>query len=198
MTLEQFSILISVFLVASQMALVLWWWVYLFSQTFRKWSLWLLSERGWMIATLIVAVVSTACSLVYSHAYELPICQLCYYQRMCMYPLVLFLGVAIWKRDYVFVRLPSIILSLIGAGIAGYHYYYHALSFFTSDEIVMPCSAIGLVPSCTQTYILIFGYITIPLMALVAFLLIASGLYLSGKADAMSPRVWKKSKNLTK
>lgn len=135
-----------------------------------------------MVATLIVAIVSMVGSLTYSHAYELPVCMLCYYQRLCMYPLVLFIGIAVWKRDYVFVRLPAILLALIGAGFAGFHYYYHVLSFFTDQTIIMPCSAIGLVPSCGDKHILIFGHITIPLMALVAFLLIASGLYLSTMA----------------
>lgn len=117
---------------------------------------------------------------------------LCYYQRLCMYPLVLFIGVAVWKREYAFVRLPAMILSLIGAGFAGFHYYYHVLSFFTDKTIIMPCSAIGLVPSCSDKHILIFGHITIPLMALIAFLLIASGLYLSdlakNKKDAKAGR----------
>lgn len=181
MTLIQFSTLISVFLVASQIALIFWWWAFLVSKTFRKWSLTLLSERWWMIATFIVAIVSTTGSLSYSNIYNLPVCELCYYQRMFMYPQVIFLWVALWKKDYSFVRLPSVIVSLIGAGIAGYHYYYHVLSFFTTENLMMPCSAIGLVPSCSSKYILIFGYITIPLMALIAFLLMASGLYLAGR-----------------
>lgn len=182
MSLVQFSTIISVLIVIFQTALLLGWLAYLISGKFRNWSLGLLSQRGWMIATLVVAIVSMSGSLIYSNVYELAICQLCYYQRLCMYPQVIFLAVAVWKKDYEFVRLPSIILSLIGAGIAGYHYYYHALSFFTTEAIMMPCSAIGLVPSCTEKYIIIFGYITIPYMALIAFLLMASGLYLSGKA----------------
>lgn len=132
-----------------------------------------------MIAALSTSVASMSGSLMYSHIYELPVCMLCYYQRLCMYPLALFLAVAVWKKDYQFVRLPAIILSLIGAGFAGYHYYYHVLSFFTDETIIMPCSAIGLTPSCSDRHILIFGHVTIPLMALVAFLLIASALYLS-------------------
>lgn len=183
MTLVEFSTLISVLIVLSEAALVLGWIAYLVSGKFRSWSRQILSERGWMVATLVVTIVSMAGSLIYSHVYELPVCMLCYYQRLCMYPLVLFLAVAVWKRDYSFVRLPAMILALIGAGFAGFHYYYHVLSFFTDRTIVMPCSAIGLVPSCGDQHILIFGHITIPLMALVAFLLIASGLYLSGRAN---------------
>lgn len=181
MTLVEFSTVISVFIVLSEVALVLGWLAYLVSAQFRSWSIRMLSERGWVIAACIVAVVSMAGSLTYSHVYGLPVCMLCYYQRLCMYPLVLFLGVAVWKRDYSFVRLPAMILALIGAGFAGFHYYYHVLSFYTDQTIVMPCSAIGLVPSCGDQHILIFGHITIPFMAFIAFLLIASGLYLAGK-----------------
>ena len=151
-----------------------------------------------MVATLIVAIVSMAGSLTYSHAYDLPVCMLCYYQRLCMYPLVLFIGVAVWKREYAFVRLPAMILSLIGAGFAGFHYYYHVLSFFTDKTIIMPCSAIGLVPSCSDKHILIFGHITIPLMALIAFLLIASGLYLSDLAKNKKRRQGRQEREITK
>ena len=182
MTLIEFSTLLSVFIVLFEVALVLGWLIYIISSEFRIWSRKILSERGWMIATLVVAIVSMAGSLTYSHVYDLPVCMLCYYQRLCMYPLVLFVAIAVWKRDYAFVRLPAMLLALIGAGFAGFHYYYHVLSFFTDQKIMMPCSAIGLVPSCGDKHILIFGHITIPLMALIAFLLIASGLYLSGMA----------------
>ena len=179
MTLVEFSTLLSVFIVLSEVALILGWWTYFVSSRFRTWSWELLSEHGWMVATLIVAVISMIGSLIYSHVYDLPVCMLCYYQRLCMYPLVLFVGIAVWKKDYFFVKLPALILSLIGVAFAWFHYYYHVLSFFTDKTIIMPCSAIGLVPSCSDKHILIFGHITIPLMALIAFILIASGLYLS-------------------
>ena len=91
MTLIQFSTGISVLLVLSQIALVFGWGTYMFSKKFRSWCLSLVSERAWMVATLIVAIVSMVSSLVYSNAYDLAVCELCYYQRLCMYPQVLFL-----------------------------------------------------------------------------------------------------------
>jgi hypothetical protein len=91
MTLVEFSTFVSVFVVLSEIALVLGWWLYIFSTRYRKWSLHMLSERWWMIAALSTSAVSMAGSLMYSHIYELPVCMLCYYQRLCMYPLVLFL-----------------------------------------------------------------------------------------------------------
>ena len=91
MTLIQFSTGISVLLILSQIALVFGWGTYMFSKKFRSWCLSLVSERTWMIATLIIAVVSMVSSLVYSNVYDLAVCELCYYQRLCMYPQVLFL-----------------------------------------------------------------------------------------------------------
>jgi hypothetical protein len=40
---------------------------------------------------------------------------------------------------------------------------------------------VGLIPSCTQTYVISFGFVTIPLMAAIAFWVIAFLLYKSQK-----------------
>ena len=83
-----------------------------------------------------------------------------------MYPLPILLGLALLKRDFKFTFYPSV-LAVIGACISLYHnyIYYGGISVF-------PCEPFGLGVSCTQVLVMEFGYITIPLMALTAFLLI--------------------------
>ena len=113
----------------------------------------------------IQACVATLGSLYFSEVMDLTPCVLCWYQRILMYPLAVILAVGILRRDsgvYLYV-LP---LSLLGAGITVYH---NLLYFGVLPESVQPC-VLGI--SCTTKQIEWLGFITIPLMALTAFLVI--------------------------
>lgn len=126
------------------------------------------SERGAILpyAAWFVALIATAGSLFFSEVMDLPPCILCWYQRIAMYPLVVIIAVGIATRDvrWKFYALP---LSLIGLAIAIYHnlLYYHLI-----PESITPCKE-GL--SCTTVQIEWFGFITIPFMALTAFILVS-------------------------
>lgn len=115
---------------------------------------------AWLIALLAVTG-----SLFFSEVMELPPCVLCWYQRIAMYPLVLIIGTGIILRDsrMKFYALP---LCLTGLAISIYHnlLYYGIIS-----ESLTPCT-LGI--SCTSRQIEWLGFITIPLMALTAFVCI--------------------------
>lgn len=121
------------------------------------------------------ALVAMLISLGFSEIGGLVPCMLCWYERILMYPLVVIVGVGILRRDssWVYSVLP---LSLIGAAVSFYH---SLLQWKIIPEKIAPCQA-GL--SCAEVQINLLGFITIPFMAMVAFLIIAvaSGLYLKG------------------
>jgi len=121
-----------------------------------------LSEYG-LIFSFFVALVAMSGSLFFSEVAHFLPCKLCWYQRICMYPQVLILGIAAFKNDFS-VKKYIIPLSVIGLCISIYHYLLQMSPFPLpcSDEIV----------SCAQKPFAYFGYITIPLMALTAFILI--------------------------
>ena len=87
-----------------------------------------------------------------------------------MYPQVILLGIAMLRkaRSISYYIIP---LSVIGAAISIYHYIIQRLDYASS------CAADGV--SCASKYIFNFGYITIPVMALTAFLLIIIFVYFS-------------------
>ncbi|MBX3011872.1 MAG: disulfide bond formation protein B [Caldilineaceae bacterium] len=107
-------------------------------------------------------LVATLGSLYFSEVMKLPPCMLCWYQRIFMYPLVYILAVAIVTVDrrLKFYCLP---LTITGILIASYHnlLYYHVI-----PESIVPCTA-GI--SCTTRQIEWLGFITIPLLSLMAF-----------------------------
>ena len=118
--------------------------------------------------SLAVALIATLGSLFYSEIAGYEPCQLCWWQRILMYPQVILLGMAWLKKDKDIV-LYSIALSSLGALIAGYNYLLQiGLAPFIG------CAAVGYSINCSQRFVMQFGYITIPMMALTAFLLIIS------------------------
>lgn len=110
----------------------------------------------------LIALVATLGSLYFSEVLKYPPCVLCWYQRICMYPLVLIFGAAIWTDDNKFLKF-SFPLSLIGLLIGAYHnlLYYNII-----PDSITPCTQ-GV--SCTSKQIEILGFITIPLLSLVSF-----------------------------
>jgi len=156
--------LIPVLVLSSQVAMVMVGLVWLFWATKRKIILNTLGKRA-MGLGLAVALTATLGSLFYSEVMGFEPCVLCWYQRILMYPQILMLTIALVQRRRYSVE--STILAGIGAVIALYHYLLQRSavpSYF--------CEAVGYSQSCTDTFEMTYGYLTIPLMALTAFGLI--------------------------
>jgi disulfide bond formation protein DsbB len=108
----------------------------------------------------LVALVTTLGSLYYSLvAHYLP-CELCWYQRICVYPLAAVLLVAAWRRDRAVWRY-AVPLAAVGAGFAAYHTQLQA---FPKQKTFC-----NLYNPCTIRYVWEFGFMSMPLMALIAF-----------------------------
>ena len=142
----------------------------------NKTKVWIFLQDYGGILALIVAITATLGSLYFSEVAGFVPCMLCWYQRILMYPLAAVLAVGILRRDrgiaaYV---LP---LTLLGLAIATYH---NLLYYGVLPESAQPCR-LGI--SCTTRQIEWLGFITIPLMSLVAFSVInvCMSLYGAGK-----------------
>lgn len=129
-------------------------------------------QENLLLVMWTVAAIATAGSLYFSEVRGFIPCELCWIQRIFMYPLVLIIGIAIAQKN-VRIYTTTLLFSLIGACISLYHYGIQKLKFLSDSA-----PSCGQVP-CTGEYINIFGFITIPFLALTAFLLIAGlSLYL--------------------
>lgn len=113
------------------------------------------------------SLVATLASLYFSEIAGFTPCILCWYQRIAMYPLVVITAVGVMQRDR---NLPYYALpfSISGGIIALYHYLLQR--GIIPDELA-PCS-LGV--SCTDKYIEYLGFITIPFMSLIAFVIIGA------------------------
>jgi disulfide bond formation protein DsbB len=113
----------------------------------------------------VVAMVATVGSLWLSKGADFVPCELCWYQRIAMYPLVVLLGLAAIRRD-VDARVYGLVIVGIGFAISTYHYLverFPSLESGTCDP-ANPCSLV---------WVWKFHYISIPFMAGSAFALIA-------------------------
>ena len=127
------------------------------------------------LATMI-AVGATFGSLYFSEIRNFVPCEYCWYQRIVMYPLALILLIATIRRDKNIIPY-ALSLSLSGLALSAYHYQ---LQLFPEQS-----SSCGFDASCTYRWIEVFGFITIPLLALTSFAFISMILI-------ATPRPWKK------
>lgn len=127
-----------------------------------------LGNKGLLLyGAWFVSLIATMGSLYFSEIKGFIPCDLCWYQRISMYPLVLILGIATFQNDLKAFRyvLP---LSLLGGSISVLHYLEQKIPGFGGFK---PC--VSGVP-CNAEYINWLGFITIPFLALIAFVLITA------------------------
>jgi len=134
------------------------------------------SLSAWNILFIawLASMIATIGSLFFSEVMMFPPCIMCWYQRICMYPLGIILLIALFPLDTKVTRYAT---PLVGIGLF-FAVYQNLLYYGILPESVQPCSQ-GV--SCTSDYINWFGFITIQLLSLVAFIVIALLLYLFKK-----------------
>ncbi len=110
----------------------------------------------------LISFAALAGSLVYSNIVGFPPCDLCWIQRIFMYPQTVIAGVSLWRKEKlaVYYTLP---LSVLGGLVA----LFQSLTDWGIGGSLLPCTAEG--GACARVYVMEYGYITIPVMALTTF-----------------------------
>ncbi len=126
-----------------------------------------LLDRYSLYIALAAAWTAMLGSLYFSEVRGYVPCSLCWYQRILMYPLAGILAIGLLRKDR---GLPYYVLpfSVLGIAMSTYHYLLQKTQIFDSGAV---CQA-G-VP-CTTMWINWFGFITIPFLALTAFVIISA------------------------
>ena len=122
------------------------------------------SNADWTFLFLcwLLVSLSTLGSLFFSYIMGFAPCVLCWYQRIFLFPLVIMLAAALFPLDRRVVRyaLPLAIAGWLTA------FYHNLLYAGIIPENIQPCSQ-GV--SCTEEYIDIFGFMSIPMLSLLSF-----------------------------
>ena len=103
-------------------------------------------------------------------------CLMCWWQRIWMYPIAVISAIALLTKDKHFSRY-TLGLSLIGIPFSLYHYFIQKVKVpgSTSCSLDNPCSA---------SEVNYLGFITIPFLALIAFVVISIASFLVIRANA--------------
>jgi len=114
----------------------------------------------------LVAASATAGSLFYSEIANYVPCELCWFQRICMYPLSILTLLMALASDHRAARylLP---LPIVGAGLAIYHMLVERGVVGQTEG----CS-ISAPGGCATKWVDEFGYMTIPTLTLTGFALV--------------------------
>ena len=122
------------------------------------------AQTEWIILFLcwLLASMSTAGSLFFSHVMGFAPCVLCWYQRIFLFPLVIVLAIGLFPFDKSVVKY-ALPLTIAGWLTALYHNLLYAGII---PESIQPCNR-GV--SCTEKYINLFGFLSIPALSLLSF-----------------------------
>jgi len=110
-----------------------------------------------------ITLLGSLGSFVFSEVLSYEPCILCWYGRVVLYPQVIILLLAIVRRDRLVI--PYVLgLSVVGVAIS----FYQIIIQFSNENSGV-CSFLETSSDCSIIYVLEFGYITIPVMALTTF-----------------------------
>jgi disulfide bond formation protein DsbB len=137
----------------------------IFSRSWGKEIVLFLGKRA-LLFSLLTALAAVSGSLIYSGVIGFAPCELCWWQRIFLYPQAVIFLIALYKKDGAIFRY-TVPMSLIAGMVALYHTYIQL-----GGTSSLPCAAAG--GACAKVFVNEFGYITIPTMSLtiVLYLLI--------------------------
>ena len=110
----------------------------------------------------LIAFAGVFGSLMYSEVFKFAPCTFCWWQRIFLYPQVIVFGLGAYYHEKK-IWITGVVLSLIGICFSAYHVLLQAGIVGANAA----CVTSGV--SCEKIDVLIFGWITIPIMCLVLF-----------------------------
>lgn len=129
-------------------------------------------------AAWLIALIATLLSLYSSEIAKMPVCTLCWWQRIFMFPLAIQLGIAFFRNDSS-IKFYTLPIAILGALFALFHYL---LQTIPSLILLAPCRADPCGVHCETIDWQLFGFITLPLLSLLAFLAITFLLFITKKS----------------
>ena len=121
----------------------------------------------------LFSLIAVVFSLFYSEMVGLDPCKLCWWQRIFIYPQAIIYGLAIWKKKEKSAAEYGIVLALLALAVGVYQYTLQVSELINPhDPLIADCAADASETSCSSTYLLAYGYITMPLMSITSSLYI--------------------------
>ena len=137
------------------------------------------SRTTWslLFAVWVLVTVATLGSLFFSEIMEVPVCVLCWYQRIALYPLVLILAIGLLPFD------PRVLHYTTALTVAR---WLTAADHVLLVAGVIPESAQPCVQGipCSETHLSLLGFLNIPTLSLLTFSAIGVLLFLAYRMES--------------
>ncbi|MCP4987388.1 MAG: disulfide bond formation protein B [Colwellia sp.] len=133
------------------------------------------SSWNFLFFAWLLATSGTLISLFFSEIVQLPVCVLCWYQRIALYPLIIMLPLGLFPYDVKAIRY-AMPLVVFGWFVALFHVLVVA-EFI--PESAQPC--VKGIP-CSEVHFTLLGFLNIPVMSLLTFSIIWALLIFSKKS----------------
>ncbi len=154
---EKFSFFIGTGILLLQLSIVF---IIFLKVVYRKNEIVSFLNKNSILLIFIISLLGIGVSLTYSNIIGFPPCNLCWIQRIFLYPVALLSGLSLLRKENIIFYIRALVL--IG-GLVGIYQVLLGLPFLAS---LPACSSNG---SCSAQYVFEYGYITIPVMSLTSF-----------------------------
>ena len=118
-------------------------------------------KRTCLLLAWLITLAALIVTLYASEILKFAVCHLCWYQRICIYPLTIILAIAAFRDDFR-IWVYALPLTLLGGLFAFYQYLQQMIPGFAPIELC------GTGPTCSATHIQWFGFVTYPFLSMVA------------------------------
>lgn len=137
------------------------------------------SQKSWLLAftACILALGATLGSLFFSEVMAVPVCELCWYQRIALYPLVIILAFGLFPYDPGVLRTAAVFVA--GGWLIGLFQLLVVAGVI--PERLQPC--VQGVP-CSDTHVSLFGFLNIPTLSFLTFSCIAVLLFFAHRTKS--------------
>jgi len=137
------------------------------------------SRTTWslLFAAWVLVTAATLGSLFFSEIMDVPVCVLCWYQRIAMYPLVLILAIGLLPYDPRVLHYTTA-LTVAGWLAAAYHVLLVA---GVIPESAQPC--VQGIP-CSETHVALLGFLNIPTLSLLTFSVLGVLLFFAYRTES--------------
>lgn len=131
-------------------------------------------KRYGLYLAWLLTCIGVLSSLYFSYVKYLEPCHLCWWQRICLFPLSIILGIAAYRG---FLDIPRYVLPQVIIGLL-FAFYQIAIQEIPGWNPIDIC---GAGPSCTHKEYIGLGPITIPMLSALGFICIGILLSLTWK-----------------
>ena len=136
------------------------------------------NQTSWLLvfAACALALMATLGSLFFSEVMDVPVCKLCWYQRIAQYPLVVILAFGLFPYDPRVLRIAGVFVA--GGWLIGL--FQLLVIAGVIPESIRPC--VQGIP-CSDTHVALFGFLNIPTLSFLTFSLIGVILYFAHRTE---------------